>query len=114
VLTGPLVPPTWHPPATERELRQTLAHIRLSGYATTPVRQEYRSVAAPIHGPAGPGMAALSLILPIAEPYGPRLAHPAGHSAGDLPRPWQQRLGPSLVNPRTQLNRALESCPPAT
>jgi DNA-binding IclR family transcriptional regulator len=69
------VPPTWHPPVTERELRQTLAHIRLSGYATTPVHQEYRPVAAPIHGPAGPGMAALSLILPIAEPYGPRLAH---------------------------------------
>jgi DNA-binding IclR family transcriptional regulator len=75
VLTGPLVPPSWHPPITERELRQTLAHIRRSGYATTPVRQEYLSVAAPIYGPVGAVVAALSLILPITEPHGPRLAH---------------------------------------
>jgi DNA-binding IclR family transcriptional regulator len=75
VLTGPLVPPRWHPPVTERGLRQTLAHVRLSGYATTPIREEHLSVAAPIYGPAGAVVAALSLILPIAEPYGPRLAH---------------------------------------
>jgi DNA-binding IclR family transcriptional regulator len=74
VLTGPLVPPRWHPPVTERELRRTLAHVRRSGYAATPIRQEYRSVAAPIYG-AGTVVAALSLILPITEPYGPRLAH---------------------------------------
>jgi len=75
VVTGPLVSPRWHPPVTERELRQTLAHVRLSGYATTPIRDEHRSVAAPIHGPGGAVVAALSLILPLAEPYGPRLAH---------------------------------------
>jgi DNA-binding IclR family transcriptional regulator len=75
VLTGPLVPPSWHPPVTERVLRRTLAHIRRSGYATTPIRQEYLSVAAPIYGPVGIVVAALSLILPITEPHGPRLAH---------------------------------------
>ena len=75
VVTGPLVPPSWHPPITERELRRTLAHIRRSGYATSPIRQEYLSVAAPIYGPAGTVVAALSLILPITESYGPRLAH---------------------------------------
>ena len=31
--------------------------------------------AAPVYGPAGAVVAALSLILPIAEPHGPRLAH---------------------------------------
>jgi hypothetical protein len=48
---------------------------RRSGYATTPIRQEYLSVAAPIYGRAGAVVAALSLILPITEPHGPRLAH---------------------------------------
>jgi DNA-binding IclR family transcriptional regulator len=79
VLTGPLVPPNWHSPITGRELRQALAHVRLSGYAATPIREEYLSVAAPIHGPvhgsADAVVGALSLILPISEPYGPRLAH---------------------------------------
>jgi DNA-binding IclR family transcriptional regulator len=85
VLTGPLVPPSWHPPITERELRRILAHVRRSGYAAAPIRQEHLGVAVPIHGPAGryggavdgagPVVAALSLILPIGEPYGPRLAH---------------------------------------
>ncbi len=75
VLAGPLVPPSWHPPITERELRRTLAHVRRSGYAATPVRREYLSVAAPVYGPAAAVVAAISLILPITEPYGPRLAH---------------------------------------
>jgi DNA-binding IclR family transcriptional regulator len=75
VVTGPLVPPSWHPPIIERELRRTLADIRRSGYATTPIRQEYLSVAAPVHGSAGTVVAALSLILPLTESYGPRLAH---------------------------------------
>lgn len=75
VVTGPLAVPSWHAPVTERELRQTLAEIRRVGYATTLIRQEYLSVAAPIHGPAGTVVAALSLILPCTESYGPRLAH---------------------------------------
>jgi DNA-binding IclR family transcriptional regulator len=82
VLTGSLVLPRWHRPVTERELRQTLAHVRRSGYATTPIREEYLSVAAPIYGPGGAVVAALSLILPIAEPYGPRLAHLQGTARG--------------------------------
>jgi DNA-binding IclR family transcriptional regulator len=75
VVTGRLVVPDWHAPITQHELRQTLADVRLHGYATTQIRQEYTSVAAPIHGPAGTVVAALSLILRRAEPYGPRLAH---------------------------------------
>ncbi|MGH3391801.1 MAG: IclR family transcriptional regulator [Actinomadura sp.] len=75
VVTGPLRRPSWHPPITEHELRQALADVRRMRYATTPIRQEYRSVAAPIHGPAGTVVAALSLILPLTESYGPRLAH---------------------------------------
>ncbi len=75
VLTGPLVPPDWHPPVTEHELRQTVAHVRRSGYAVTPVRGEFRSVAAPVHGPGGAVVAALSVVLTLSEPYGPRLAH---------------------------------------
>lgn len=75
VLTGPLAVPDWHPPVTEREVRLKLAEARRVGYATTPVRQEHLSVAAPIHGPSGTVVAALSLILPLAESYGPRLAH---------------------------------------
>jgi DNA-binding IclR family transcriptional regulator len=82
VVTGPLVLPRWHQPVTERELRQTLAHVRRSGYATTPIREEYLSVAAPLYGPGGGVVAALSLILPIAEPYGPRLAHLQGTARG--------------------------------
>lgn len=74
-LAGPLAVPDWHPPVTDRELRATLAEIRRSGYAVTSIRGEFRSVAAPIYGPAGAVAAALSLILPITEPYGPRLAH---------------------------------------
>lgn len=75
VVTGPLSRPSWHPPITEHELRQALADVRRMRYATTQIRQEYRSVAAPIHGPAGTVVAALSLILPLTESYGPRLAH---------------------------------------
>jgi DNA-binding IclR family transcriptional regulator len=75
VLTGPLAVPSWHPPVTERELRATLAHIRRSGHAVTPIRDEYLGVAAPVYGTAGTVIAALSLILPISEQYGPRLAH---------------------------------------
>jgi DNA-binding IclR family transcriptional regulator len=82
VLTGPLTVPDWHPPVTEREVRQKLADIRRLGYATTPVRQEYISVAAPIYGPAGTVVAALSVILPNTESYGPRLAHLQGTARG--------------------------------
>jgi DNA-binding IclR family transcriptional regulator len=82
VLTGPLVLPRWHQPVTTRELRRTLAHVRRSGYATTPIRAEYLSVAAPVYGPGGAVVAALSLILPIAEPPGPRLAHLQGTARG--------------------------------
>jgi DNA-binding IclR family transcriptional regulator len=75
VLTGPLTPPDWAPPVTEREVRQIVAHVRRSGYAVTPVRGEFRSISAPVHGPGGTVVAALSLILTLTEPYGPRLAH---------------------------------------
>lgn len=75
VVTGPLSVPDWHPPVTEREVRLKLAEARRVGYATTPIRQEYLSVAAPIHGASGAVVAALSLILPITESHGPRLAH---------------------------------------
>jgi DNA-binding IclR family transcriptional regulator len=74
-LAGPLVPPDWHPPVTQRELRQVIAHIRQCGYAVTPVRGEHRSVATPVYGSAGSVVAALSLILPLSEAHGPRLAH---------------------------------------
>ncbi|GLZ09497.1 IclR family transcriptional regulator [Actinomadura sp. NBRC 104412] len=75
VVTGPLEVPSWHAPVTEHQVRQTLADVRLHGYATTDIRQEYTSVAAPIHGPGGTVVAALSLILRRNEPYAPRLAH---------------------------------------
>jgi len=75
ILTGPLTVPNWHPPITERELRQKLADTRRAGYATTLVRKEFLSVAAPIYGHNGTVVAALSLILPNTESYGPSLAH---------------------------------------
>jgi len=75
IVTGPLTGPSWHPPITERELRQKLADIRRAGYATSVVRNEHLSVAAPIYNHTGQVVAALSLILPLSEPYGPSLAH---------------------------------------
>jgi DNA-binding IclR family transcriptional regulator len=75
VVTAPIAVPSWAPPVTERELRQKLADIRRAGYATTLVRKEYISVAAPIYGHTGTVVAALSLILPNTESYGPSLAH---------------------------------------
>jgi len=101
VLSGPLVPPNWHPPVTERELRRTLADVRHSGYAATPIRQEYLSVAAPVHGPAGEVVAALSLILPITEPYGPRLAHLQGTARGISRALGTPRRGARLPVPST-------------
>ncbi|NBE95600.1 IclR family transcriptional regulator [Nonomuraea sp. KC401] len=82
IVTGPLTMPGWSSPITEHELRRTLAGIRRTGYATTPIRQEHRSVAAPIHGSGGTVVAALSLILPLTESYGPRLAHLQGTARG--------------------------------
>jgi DNA-binding IclR family transcriptional regulator len=75
IVTGSLAVPDWHPPITEYELRQTLADVRRVGYATKEIRGEHMAVAAPIHGSDGTVAAALSLILPLSESYGPRLAH---------------------------------------
>jgi DNA-binding IclR family transcriptional regulator len=108
VLTGPLVPPSWHPPITERELRRTLAHVRRSGYAATPVRREHLSVAAPVCGPSAAVVAAISLILPITEPYGPRLAHLRATARGISRAPDGRPVRPGTPSPgRPGRGRAL-------
>ncbi|WP_395110767.1 IclR family transcriptional regulator [Actinomadura sp. SCN-SB] len=96
VVTGPLEVPSWHAPVTEHQVRQTLADVRLHGYATTDIRQEYTSVAAPIHGPGGTVVAALSLILRRNEPYAPRLAHLLATVRGI-----SRALGAPQARPRT-------------
>lgn len=76
VLSRPLEPFTPHTYSSPRELRQALADIRRTGYAVSDrqINPDYASIAAPIHGPDDTVIAALSLILPYQEPYGPNIA----------------------------------------
>jgi DNA-binding IclR family transcriptional regulator len=77
VISGPLPTFTERTTATARELRQALAEVRRTGYAVSDrqINPEYVSVAAPIHGPDGTVVAALSLIVPHTEPHGPSVGH---------------------------------------
>ena len=77
VIGGPLTTFTEWTTATARELRQALADVRRSGYAVSDrqINREYVSVAAPIYGPEGTVVAALSLIVPHTEPHGPSVGH---------------------------------------
>lgn len=77
VLTGPLESYTPYTYCDERELRQVLADIRRRGYAISDrqIDPEFVSVAAPIYGSDGTVVAAMSLIVPHTESYGPNLTH---------------------------------------
>jgi DNA-binding IclR family transcriptional regulator len=77
VLSGPLEPYTPRTYSSERELRQVLADVRRRGYALSDrqINPEFLSVAAPIYGPENTVVAALSLIVPQTDSYGPHLAH---------------------------------------
>jgi DNA-binding IclR family transcriptional regulator len=77
VITGPLASFTSWTYTSSRELRQVLADVRRAGYAISDrqINPEYVSVAAPICGSDGAVVAALSLIVPYAEPHGPSVAH---------------------------------------
>lgn len=76
VLSGPLELYTPRTYSSERELRQVLADVRRRGYALSDrqINPEFLSVAAPIHGPENTVVAALSLIVPQTDSYGPHLA----------------------------------------
>lgn len=75
VLNGPLAAYTPHTCSSPRELRQALADIRRTGYAVSDrqINLDYASIAAPINGSDDTVVAALSLILPHPEPYGPNI-----------------------------------------
>lgn len=77
VLGGPLTKYTSRTCTNAGELRKVLANVRRSGYAISDrqIDPKYASVAAPIHGPDGGVVAALSLILPHDESHGPSVAH---------------------------------------
>lgn len=77
VIGGPLPTFTEWTTATARDLRQALAEVRRNGYAVSDrqIAREYVSVAAPIYGPEGTVVAALSLIVPHTEPHGPSVGH---------------------------------------
>lgn len=77
VINGPLATYTLWTTANARDLRQALADVRRNGYAVSErqINPDYVSVAAPIHGPDGTVVAALSLIVPHTEPYGPSTGH---------------------------------------
>lgn len=77
VLDGPLEPYTPHTYSSPRELRYVLAEVRRSGYAISDrqINLAFASIAAPIHDAEGCVIAALSLIIPHTEPYGPSLAY---------------------------------------
>jgi DNA-binding IclR family transcriptional regulator len=77
VINGPLATYTSWTTANARDLRQALADVRRNGYAVSErqINPDYVSVAAPIHGPDATVVAALSLIVPHTEPYGPSTGH---------------------------------------
>jgi DNA-binding IclR family transcriptional regulator len=77
VICGPLPTFTERTIATARELREVLADVRRTGYAVgdRQINPKYVSVAAPIYGADNTVVAALSLIVPHAEPHGPSVGH---------------------------------------
>ncbi|MCP9984575.1 IclR family transcriptional regulator [Actinomadura madurae] len=88
VIGGPLARYTPHTCTSAGELRRLLAGVRRSGYAISDrqINPKYSSVAAPIHGPAGGVVAALSLILPYEEFNGPSVPHLVQASARGISR----------------------------
>jgi DNA-binding IclR family transcriptional regulator len=88
VITAPLVSYTSRTYSSARELRQVLADVRRRGYAISDrqISPEYVSVAAPIYGPDNKAVAALSLIVPHTESYGPNLAHLVRYTARGISR----------------------------
>ena len=77
VLAGPLEAFTPWTYSSERELREVLADVRRRGYAISDrqISPDFVSVAAPIYGPENTVVAALSLIVPHTDSYGPHQAH---------------------------------------
>ncbi|MPZ83797.1 MAG: helix-turn-helix domain-containing protein [Actinophytocola sp.] len=94
VMGGPLESFTEWTNSDARALRQALADVRRSGYAVSErqINPDYVSVAAPIYGPDDTVVAALSLIVPHAEPHGPSVGHLVQATARGISRALGARM----------------------
>lgn len=88
VLAAPLATFTRFTICNAATLRRTLAEVRRSGIAVSDqqITDDAYSVAAPIHGPAGDCVAALSIVVPVADPQHAQWAHAVRAAAHGISR----------------------------